>query len=390
MFLKNRVRRFGASLQSTSSLFARWSTYSLRLRLMFWYGGLLLLGLSCFALLVLFLASNAINMNVRDAITGVARMASNRVSKSLSSHAPYWPGYLPLGTLENYSSQSITVEVFDQSKTLLYSSNTQAALHLDSVMWQRLEQSAQPIWYNASVDGDQALIEISAIYAPGAANARSGMIGVLLVAKSLHDTNAILSELQGLLMLTGAIMLVLFLGCGWAVVGYTFSPLSDLVKLAGSIATDTARGKRLSRRVKRLRGGDEMAQVINAFNEMLSSIESSTSVQRRFIADASHELRAPLTTIQGNLAFLIRYIDDIPPAERRTMLADAHGETLRLASLVDELLMLARADANMGLPAANPAPPTPIVELDRTLLRLVRQMRRRLEIEGTALEIEIV
>jgi signal transduction histidine kinase len=291
------VRRFGASLRSTSSLFARWPAHSLRLRLMFWYGGLLLLGLSCFALLVLFLASNAINTNVRDAITGVARMASTRVSKSLSSRPPYWPSNLPLGTLENYSSQSITVEVFDQSKTLLYASNIQASLHLDSVMWQRLEQSAQPVWYNTSVDGDQALIEISAIYSPGAAHARSSMIGVLLVAKSLHDTNAILSELQGLLMLTGAIMLVLFLGCGWAVVGYTLSPLSDLVKLAGSIATDTARGKRLSqlsRRVKRLRGGDEMAQVVNAFNEMLNSIESSTTVQRRFIADASHELRAPL------------------------------------------------------------------------------------------------
>jgi two-component system, OmpR family, sensor kinase len=131
-----------------------------------------------------------------------------------------------------------------------------------------------------------------------------------------------------------------------------------------------------------------MAQVVDAFNEMLNSIESSTTAQRRFVADASHELRAPLTTIQGNLAFLIRYVDDIPPAERRTILADAHGETLRLASLVDELLLLARADASMGQ-APNPAQSAPIVELDRTLLRLIRQMRKRLEIEGSTLKIEI-
>jgi two-component system, OmpR family, sensor kinase len=140
--------------------------------------------------------------------------------------------------------------------------------------------------------------------------------------------------------------------------------------------------------VTRPAGNDEMAQVVDAFNEMLNSIESSTTVQRRFIADASHELRAPLTTIQGNLAFLLRYSEDIPPSERYTMLADAHGETLRLASLVEELLLLARADTTMGQ-ALVPAPPTPIVELDRILLKLVRQIRRRLEIEEASPKIEI-
>src|SRR5258708_6811244 len=111
---------------------------------------------------------------------------------------------------------------------------------------------------------------------------------------------------------------------------------------------------------------------------MLNSIESSTTVQRRFIADASHELRAPLTTIQGNLALLIRYIEDIPPSERHIMLADAHGETLRLANLVDELLLLARADANIGqIPQTTQ--PAPMVELDSIVLKLGRQLRSRLE-----------
>jgi two-component system OmpR family sensor kinase len=214
---------------------------------------------------------------------------------------------------------------------------------------------------------------------------------VLLVAKSLNDTNVTLITLQYFLLLTGIVMLVLFLGCGWAVMGYALRPLSDLVKTAGSITSTLAHGKRvgsLSQRVKRPGGKDEMAQVVDAFNEMLGAIEGSTTSQRRFIADASHELRAPLTTIQGNLAFLIRYIEDIPPSERHIMLADAHGETLRLANLVDELLLLARADANIGQ-STNPEEAKPIVELDRTLLRLVRQMRRRMEIEGSTLKIVI-
>lgn len=396
MSLKNSARRFGNSVRLTPSLFVRWLAHSLRLRLMFWYGGLLLLGLGCFALLVLFLASNAITKNVQSAISSVTRVATNNLNRSLSPQPPYWPSHLTPETLNNYNSPGIVVEVFDIGGTVLYSSDVQSSLDLDHATWQKLVASDRPLWYTASVDGDLAQVEVSAIYPPGQIHAPqkpgSGMIGVLLVAKSLRDVNATLSSLQGLLLLTGAIMLVIFLCCGWAVMGYTLRPLSDLVKMASSIATDTARGKRvshLSRRVKRPEGEDEMSQVVDAFNEMLSSIESSTAGQRRFIADASHELRAPLTTIQGNLAFLIRYSEDIPPAERHTMLADAHGETLRLASLVDELLLLARADANMGQPVSLPTQPTPIVELDRTLLRLVRQMRRRLEIESTALKIEI-
>src|SRR5258708_2007394 len=255
MSLKNSAQHFGSSVRSTHFVFTRWPMHSLRTRLMLWYGSLLAPGLACFALLVLFLDSSALN-----------------------------------------------------------------------------------------------------------------------------------------LFLTGAIILILFRACGWAVVGYALRPLSDLVRAASSIATATSHGKplsELSQRVKRPESHDEMAQVVDAFNEMLASIEGSTTVQRRFIADASHELRAPLTTIQGNLAFLIRYMEEIPPAERRTMLADAHGETLRLASLVDELLLLARADANMGQQPINPTPPAPIVELDRTLLKLVRQVRRRLDIEGLDLNIEI-
>jgi signal transduction histidine kinase len=170
---------------------------------------------------------------------------------------------------------------------------------------------------------------------------------------------------------------------------------------ARSIAASTARGTRpgnLSQRVPRHRGQDEMAQVIDTFNAMLASLESATQAQRRFVADASHELRAPLTTIQGNLAFLQRHLKELPPEEQRTMLADAHGETLRLAQLVEELLLLARADASddrsVQVPQAMTATEEnayrqPLVELDRTVLQLVRQMRRRLNVEGSNVKLEI-
>ena len=80
------------------------------------------------------------------------------------------------------------------------------------------------------------------------------------------------------------------------------------------------------------------------------------------------------------------------------MLTDAYGETLRLAELVEELLLLARADASADTPFEAQAEETvaeertrsvPPVELDRAVLQLVRQLRRRLDVEGSKLLLEI-
>jgi two-component system, OmpR family, sensor kinase len=131
---------------------------------------------------------------------------------------------------------------------------------------------------------------------------------------------------------------------------------------------------------------------------MLTSLESATQTQRRFVADASHELRSPLTTIQGNLAFLQRHLDELPQEERHTMLADAHRETLLLAELVQEQQILAYADTSVDTSPEAQAVETaaeestrrePPVELDRAVLQLVRQLRRRLGVEGSKVQLEV-
>ncbi len=70
--------------------------------------------------------------------------------------------------------------------------------------------------------------------------------------------------------------------------------------------------------------------------------------QKRFVGDAAHELRAPLTSIQGNLELLRRY-PDMPQQDRSETVADAYRETARLGRLVADLLALARGDAGEGL-----------------------------------------
>jgi two-component system OmpR family sensor kinase len=331
---------------------------SLRLRLILWYGSLIAIALSFFALLFLLLTTNAIDTSVNGALRTEARVAMLDVVHELSSTAPYWPDQLSLRVVDTYRDPGVVVEALDTQGHVCYLS------------------------------------------ANGLPSGNGPVIGVLLVAKSLSDVDATLLLLRALLLLSGVATLLGTLVASWLIGTRVLRPLSELVTTARSIAASTARGTRLgnlSQRVQPPGGHDELAQVVETFNEMLASLESATQAQRRFVADASHELRAPLTTIQGNLAFLQRHVDELPAEERRTMLADAHEETLRLAELVEELLLLARADASIDTPIGVPAVATadertrnvPPIELDRVVIQLVRQLRRRLSVEGSTLQLEV-
>jgi two-component system, OmpR family, sensor kinase len=378
---------------------------SLRVRLLLWYGTLLAVALSSFAVLILFLATDAISQSVDSAIRAEARIALLDVSRELSPTPPYWPVQLSLPVIDTYRDPGIVVEVVDTQGHARYPSTneTTRSIPISADTTQALF-TGQTVWYSATIGSEHVRVEAVPIRAPVADGISSGaapIVGGLLVAKSLSDVDATLFLLQTLLLLVGLITLVGALIGSWIVATRVLRPLAGIVATARTIAASTARGTRLgnlSQRVPQAGGRDEMAQVVETFNEMLASLESATHAQRRFVADASHELRAPLTTMQGNLAFLQRHLDELPPEERRSMLSDAHGETLRLAELVEELLLLARADAHVDTPpeaheldamSVEGTQKRPIVELDHAVLQLVRQLRRRLSMEGATLKLEI-
>jgi len=385
-------------------------TRSLRLRLILWYGSLIAVALGCFALLFLLLTTDAIDSSVNSAVRTEARVAMLDVLSDLSAAPPYWSGQLTMRVVDTYRDPGVVVEVLDAQGQMRYLSTSDARIPLSKDTTRIMLAGQPPVLYDTVVDGQHVRVEALPIRAPvhgvsGNANGvpmgNGPVIGVLLVAKSLSDVDATTLLLRALLLLSGVATLTGTLIASWLIGTRVLRPLSQLVATARSIAASTARGTRLgnlSQRVPQPRGRDEMTQVVETFNEMLASLESATQIQRRFVADASHELRAPLTTIQGNLAFLQRHLEELPPGERGTMLADAYGETLRLAELVEELLLLARADASLDTTLGAQAVETaaeestrsaPPVELDRAVLQLVRQLRRRLGIEGSKLRLEV-
>jgi signal transduction histidine kinase len=89
---------------------------------------------------------------------------------------------------------------------------------------------------------------------------------------------------------------------------------------------------------------DEVGQLGNAFNDLLRRLRQALQSQRQFMADASHELRTPLSVIRSTVDVTIAR-QDRSPAEYREALETAGTEVRRASRLVDDMMMLARADA---------------------------------------------
>ena len=119
----------------------------------------------------------------------------------------------------------------------------------------------------------------------------------------------------------------------WVAAGRVLRPIRSVIETARTI-TDTD----LSRRVP-VRGSGETAELSTTFNAMLDRLDSAFVTQRAFIEDAGHELRTPLTVIRGHLELLGE-----DPEERSDSVALVTDELDRMSRIVDDLLLLARAE----------------------------------------------
>lgn len=159
---------------------------------------------------------------------------------------------------------------------------------------------------------------------------------IVLVAQSLDlvddGTDAVLAAL-----LLGLPLLALTVGCAtFLFVGRTLRPVEAMRRQA---ATITARN--LHERLPVPATDDEIAALASTMNTMLDRIEASSAAQRRFVGDASHELRSPLATVQANADLL--EATDLPENAARSV-GRIRTESARMTRLVEDLLLLARLD----------------------------------------------
>lgn len=176
----------------------------------------------------------------------------------------------------------------------------------------------------------------------------------VVVARSPMTTYGALTTLRNLLTGVIAAAVLLTALASWLYARGALRPIGQVVAAARSIRDS----RDLSRRVPQRSSGDEMGKLVETFNEMLAELEDayrsldrSNQRMRQFLADCSHELRAPLARIRSTVDVLGRldepseYVDGDDTAFRSRALADVAADTDRMARMVRQLLILARADA---------------------------------------------
>jgi signal transduction histidine kinase len=146
---------------------------------------------------------------------------------------------------------------------------------------------------------------------------------------------AFLDRVRQSLFLAGVLAIGLALLLGLLISWRLTAPLRQLTHAAGAIAAGD-----LSQRVP-AKGGDELGELGQAFNEMAASLEDGEALRRNMMADVAHELRTPLTVIQGNLQAIL---DGVYPLDE-AQVASLFDETRLLTRLVDDLRELALAEA---------------------------------------------
>jgi signal transduction histidine kinase len=144
--------------------------------------------------------------------------------------------------------------------------------------------------------------------------------------------------LLGTLLLVSPLVLLISIGVAYVLAGNTFKPIDTLISEVEAI-TD---GRSLHRRVPADEADEELSRLAETLNRMIGRLQTSFGALRRFTADASHELKTPLTVVRADVERAMH-----PAAgndERMQALEEAMQEIARMSDLVDSLLTLARAD----------------------------------------------
>jgi two-component system sensor histidine kinase TctE len=195
-------------------------------------------------------------------------------------------------------------------------------------------QADQPVFSDLSVRGVSVRMAQQTLIIPG----RDAPVRVS-VAQSLDSRRASLRELYRSMLLLPALLVVLAALLVWPALQWGLNSLKrlidDLTRRPGPSADFAPANVDLAPR--------ELWPVLNAFNHLLARLETSTSGIQRFAADASHQLRTPLSIVSANLELLARSPRAWTPQEQR-LIADSRDAVTSMTRLVGQLLSTARAD----------------------------------------------
>ncbi len=166
-----------------------------------------------------------------------------------------------------------------------------------------------------------------------------GEMFFVVEGQSLRDVQRAQKQLILLLAIANPVALLLASLGGLWLASRALSPVDRLTRAAERIG----RGN-LSERVEEHKSQDEIGRLAATFNQMISRLEQAFERERRFTADASHEIKTPLAILRGDIEVALRR--ERTPEEYQRVLQSSLEEIARLTKLTEDLLTLARSDAD--------------------------------------------
>jgi signal transduction histidine kinase len=308
---------------------------TLRTRLVLAAAGSILAAVAVFALATVVLVRRELRASLDAAISQRAEEVAQ-----LAVSAPALLTYP--GALESTASgPQIAVEVIDSSGRILARSLVLGARLLpeDRLARQALADGRAG-FEDVQIEGRPFRIYDAPIAQAGGPAAG----GAVLAGSDTSDISRTLARLALVVAVAGAIVAALAVLIAALLTRRGLLPLRRLAVAAGEIERTADPSRRLPEPHAGAR--DEIARLTGVLNRMLAALEAARTGERRFIADASHELRTPVTALLGNVEYVARHG---PDAE---VLEDLRRDAVRLARLVDDLLVMERS----GSAAQRPVP----------------------------------
>ncbi len=165
----------------------------------------------------------------------------------------------------------------------------------------------------------------------------------LLVARSLHPTDAALDRIRIVLIGGGILFLIVANGLAYVVASPALRPLRQVSGTAAEIEATAD----FSRRIPGEDQPGEVGELVRTLNELIEKVQTTLDAHRSFLADSSHELRRPLAVLRGNLEVLAS--GALPPEEREQVIAETEAESRRMSRILSDLLLLSQVDARLIL-----------------------------------------
>ena len=331
----------------------------IRWRLTLWFSAILCVILILTGALFYFLLQRYLYQEVDNNLTVYsARVHGTLHADGLGAPLDYQIIHSNLPPINDFVSPGIFIQILDGNGNIVVKSDNLATQELPSnlPLVKRVTSGTLVTTTLASNDGTRLRIMASPLDL-------NGQILVLQVGESMTLVESVLR--QALLSIIVWAVFALFFMAFLSVflLRRALAPVKQITSAAQEIETSS----NLERRVGYIGPDDEIGRLAGTFDHLIAHLNQVFGAQKRFIADASHDLRSPLTVIRGNVDMLKR---NLPETEREESLRVIESETKRMSRIVEDLLLLTEIESDQAIPQARVA----LEEIVRDEVRRARQI----------------